>query len=375
MSIRIKDDTGMQDSIRAKGKSMLNFSVGPVMTWNEILSIGGQQIPYFRTAEFSGIMKDNERLMLDFSYAPDESRTVFLTGSGTMAMEVAVASTLSNQDKALIINGGSFGQRFVNLCKLHGIPHDELKLDLGEALTTDLLDNYNPANYSTLIVNMHETSTGVLYDMDAIKKFCESGNLFLIVDAISAFLADKLDMRTMGIDVMITSSQKALACAPGISMLTLTPRAIERVKANEYKNMYMDMRGALSNADRGQTPFTPAVSILLQINKRLHMIEDNGGPKEEITRVHDVATYFRSKIKNLPLEFVSKSQSNAVTCLHPTNMLARMLVDRLKNDYGIWVCPNGGEHADYMFRVGHIGNITNNDIDVLVDSLRRVILQ
>ncbi len=343
------------------------------MTWDEILNIGGQQIPYFRTAEFSGIMKDNERLMLDFSYAPDESRTVFLTGSGTMAMEVAVASTLSNQDKALIINGGSFGQRFVDLCALHDIPYEEVKLNTGYSLTADSLKSYNPADFTTFIVNMHETSTGVLYDMDVIKKFCESGNLFLIVDAISAFLADKLDMRTMGIDVMITSSQKALACAPGISMLTLTPRAIERVKANEYKNMYMDMRGALSNADRGQTPFTPAVSILLQINKRLHMIEDNGGPKEEITRVHDVATYFRSKIKNLPLEFVSKSQSNAVTCLHPTNMLARMLVDRLKNDYGIWVCPNGGEHADYMFRVGHIGNITHDDIDVLIDAMKMVI--
>ena len=103
------------------------------------------------------------------------------------------------------------------------------------------------------------------------------------------------------------------------------------------------------------------------------MIEDNGGPKEEITRVYDVATYFRNKIKNLPLEFVSKSQSNAVTCLHPTNMLAQMMVDRLKNDYGIWVCPNGGEHADYMFRVGHIGNITHDDIDVLIDAMKMVI--
>ena len=80
------------------------------MTWEEILDIGGQQIPYFRTAEFSDIMKDNEKNMLDFLYAPDKSRTVFLTGSGTMAMEVAIVSTLSIRDKALIINGGGFGQ-------------------------------------------------------------------------------------------------------------------------------------------------------------------------------------------------------------------------------------------------------------------------
>lgn len=354
---------------------MLNFTVGPVMTWDEILDIGGHQVPYFRTAEFSDIMKDNEKNMLDFSNASDKSRTVFLTGSGTMAMEVAIVSTLSIQDKALIINGGGFGQRFVNLCKLHGISYDEVKLDIGEALTADILDNYNPVDYTAFIVNMHETSTGVLYDMDVISRFCESGNLFLIVDAISAFLADPLDMQAMGIDVMITSSQKALACAPGISMLTLTPRALERVNASEYKNMYMDLKDALSNLDRGQTPFTPAVSTLLQINKRLQMIKDKGGPQEEIERVHGIATYFRNKIKDLPLEFISKSPSNAVTCLHAEGVSARTIVDRMKDEFNIWVCPNGGMHADYMFRVGHIGNITNNDIDVLVDSLRRVILQ
>ena len=354
---------------------MLNFTVGPVMTWDEILDIGGHQVPYFRTAEFSDIMKDNEKNMLDFSNASDKSRTVFLTGSGTMAMEVAIVSTLSIQDKALIINGGGFGQRFVNLCKLHGISYDEVKLDIGEALTADILDNYNPVDYTAFIVNMHETSTGVLYDMDVISKFCKLGNIFLIVDAISAFLADPLDMQAMGIDVMITSSQKALACAPGISMLTLTPRALERVNASEYKNMYMDLKDALSNADRGQTPFTPAVSTILQINKRLQMVKDKGGPQEEIERVHGIATYFRNKIKDLPLELISKSPSNAVTCLHADGVSAKEIVDRMKDEFNIWVCPNGGTYSDYMFRVGHIGNITHDDIDVLVNSLRKVILQ
>ncbi len=352
---------------------MLNFTVGPVMTWDEILNIGGQQIPYFRTAEFSESMKDNERMMLDFSYAPNESRTVFLTGSGTMAMEVAVVSTLSSQDKVLIINGGGFGQRFVNLCALHRIPYEEVKLGIGDALTANLLDNYNPTDYTTFIVNMHETSTGVLYDMDVIKRFCDLGNLFLIVDAISAFLADPLDIQAMGIDVMITSSQKALACAPGISMLTLTPKALERVNTNEYKNMYMDIKEALSNADRGQTPFTPAVSTLLQINKRLHVIKDNGGPKQEIARVHDIATYFRNNIKNLPFKFVSKSPSNAVTCLHAEGVSAKTIVNRMKDEFNIWICPNGGTYADYMFRVGHIGNITHDDIDVLIDAMKMVI--
>lgn len=348
---------------------MLNFTVGPVMTWDEILNIGGSQVPYFRTAEFSTLMKENERYINVFANAPSGSRTVFLTGSGTMAMETAVINILNADDKALIVNGGSFGHRFVEICKLHGIPYDEIVLEAGKALTAAVLEKYCATDYTAFIVNVHETSTGVLYDMDLIADFCERGNLLLIADAISAFLADPIDMTSMKIDAMITSSQKALACAPGISMITMSSRAIERVYANGTKCMYMDIIDALKNADRGQTPFTPAVATLIQINKRLNMIEEAGGVESEISRVADIACYFREKIKGMPFESVSESESNAVTSLHPTDVSAKYIFEELKSKHNIWICPNGGEMADYMFRVGHIGNVTRDNIDTLVDSL------
>ncbi len=353
---------------------MLNFTVGPVMTWDEILNIGSQQVPYFRTPEFSELMKESERMMLEFSNAPEGSRSVFLTGSGTMAMEVSVHQFLSNDDHVLVINGGSFGQRFVDLCQLYGVSFDEIKLNIGEPLTSDMLNSYNNRSYTALLVNMHETSTGILYNINMIKDFCKKNNIMLIVDAISAFLADPLDMAKMGIDVMITSSQKALACAPGVSIITMAPKVIERIEkgGRAGKGMYFDLAVALRNADRGQTPFTPAVGTLLQINKRLHMVEEAGGPEREVERVTELAAYFREKIKDMPFEAVSKSPSNAVTCLHPTGMSARTIVDCLKDEYDIWVCPNGGEHADYMFRVGHIGNISHKDIDTLVEGLENL---
>ncbi len=355
-----------------QNNKMLNFTVGPVMTWDEILSIGGQQIPYFRTEEFSCVMKDSEKMMLDFAGSPEGSRTVFLTGSGTVAMEAAVVNTLSHDDKVLIVNGGSFGQRFVDICEIHDISFEEIKLSIGEALTKERLDQYDALSYTAFLVNMHETSTGVLYDMNTIHNFCQKGDLFLIVDAISAFLADPLDMQAQGIDLMITSSQKALACAPGISTLTMDTTALERIEKSTFKSMYMDIKNALKNADRGQTPFTPAVGTLLQINKRLHMIKENGGVSEEIKRTRKLAEYFRNKINDLPFEIVSHSVSNAVTCLHPINMSAWSIVDKLKNEYNIWVCPNGGENAEYMFRVGHIGNIKFEDIDILSVALNEI---
>lgn len=353
--------------------NMLNFTIGPVMTWDDILNIGGSQVPYFRTSEFSEVMKDSEKMMLEYAFAPVNSRCVFLTGSGTMGMEAAVINTLTSSDKAIVVNGGSFGHRFEELCKLHHIYHDVIKLDTGYPLTAEILSEYDGKEYTAFIVNIHETSTGVLYDLELIADFCKKNNLFLIVDAISAFMADDIKMDENSIDVLVTSSQKAFACAPGISMLTLSPRAINRVMSIDCPNMYMDVKDALNNGDRGQTPFTPAVATLLQINRRLHMVGERGGMAGECKAVGDIAAYFRESIKDMPLEYVSKSPSNAVTALHPTNgMSAKAICDKLKDEYGIWICPNGGDMADYMFRVGHIGNIGREDIDKLVDALKNV---
>ena len=120
---------------------MLNFTVGPVQSPDIVREIGSQQVPYFRTPEFSEIMLESEQLMKKFAEAPENSRAVFLTGSGTASMEAAVVNALTEQDKALIINGGSFGERFVKICEIHHIPHDELRLEAGKKLTRESLSH------------------------------------------------------------------------------------------------------------------------------------------------------------------------------------------------------------------------------------------
>ena len=169
---------------------------------------------------------------------------------------------------------------------------------------------------------------------------------------------------------MITGSQKALACPPGISILVLSSRAITRVNKTKCKCQYFDLKLALSNQDRGQTPWTPAVSVLIQINSRLKEIDINGGVEREIKRTESLAHYFRERIKDLPFEIVSESLSNAVTPLHPVNVSAYDVFVRMKNEYGIWICPNGGNLRDFIFRVGHIGYLTTMDYDKLLNAFR-----
>lgn len=349
---------------------MLNFTVGPVQTSDEVCAIGAEQVPYFRTDEFSSMMLENEKLIKKFARAEEDARAVFITGSGTASMEAVIINTLTSTDKAIVVNGGSFGQRFVQLCKVHSVPFSEITLEMGKALTREMLEEYDNKGYTAFIVNVHETSTGVYYDINMISEFCKKNNLFLIVDAISSFLADEFDMEKLCVDVMITGSQKALACPPGISVIVLDKKAIDRVEISDPKSMYFNLKDALKNGERGQTPFTPAVGILRQINVRLKEIETTGGVENEITKIAEIAADFREKIQGLPFEIVSESMSNAVTPLHPTTASANDIFCILKDEYQIWVCPNGGELKDQVFRVGHLGALTKADNTILVNALK-----
>ena len=351
-------------------KNMINFTVGPVQSDEVVRTIGREQVPYFRTQEFSNLMLESEELVKKFMYAEKDSKVVFLTGSGTASMDAAVSNLLTKKDKVLVVNGGSFGHRFVELLETYEVPFDEIKLDFGCALTEEVLNKYNPKDYTCFLVNVHETSTGVHYDLDLIHKFCKKNNLFLIVDAISSFLADELNMKKMGIDVVITGSQKALACPPGISLIVLSKRAVDRAYENKPKCYYLNLKSALENMKRGQTPFTPAVGILRQINARLKEIDKNGGVESEIKKISGLAKYFRDNIKDLPFEIVTDSLSNAVTSIHPTTASAYDIFLELKDNYNIWICPNGGDLKDKIFRVGHIGDLTTKDYDKLIKAFK-----
>jgi len=353
-----------------KTKKMINFTVGPVQSDNAVLAIGAEQVPYFRTSEFSEVMLDNERLIKKFAHASDDSSVVFMTCSGSGGMESAIMNTLTKNDKALVVNGGSFGERFVELLRLHEIPYTEIKLGKGKALKYDNLKPFEGLGYTAFLLQKHETSTGVHFDMDLVSDFCKRNGCFLIVDTISSFLADSFDMAALDVGVMITGSQKALACPPGIAVMVLTPTALKRIEKAKCCCQYLDLNLALVNQKRGQTPWTPAVGVLRQINVRLNEIDAAGGADSEINRTARLAHYFRNKLKdyNLPFEIVSESLSNAVTPLHPTTQSAYEIFLKLKDEYGIWICPNGGDMKDSVFRVGHIGCLKEADYDLLIDA-------
>lgn len=358
---------------------MLNFTVGPVQMDSETLAIAGGQIPYFRTDEFSALMKENEHTMLFLADAPSESRCVFLTGSGTSAMEAAVMNFLNAKDKALVVNGGSFGARFVQLCAVHGVPFTEIKLDYGKPLLEGMLSQYENKGYTAMLLQLCETSTGILYDMAAAGSFCKRNNIFLIADAISGFLADDVSMTRHSVNVLLTGSQKALSLPPGMSFIMMDKAATARVRQNAVHSLYFNIADYLTDGERGQTPFTPAVQTLIMLRDKLRRIMASGGYSGQQRVIAERAAYFRSAIKSLPLRMFTplEHSSNCVTALAiesaQTAITAHTLFETLKDEYGIWVCPNGGDLRDKVFRVGHIGSITTKQIDTLVEAMMEIL--
>lgn len=349
------------------------FTVGPTEMFPSTLSVAGEQVPYFRNEEFSSVMKECELLMKEFTVASDDSLYITLTASGTAAMEAVVMNCLGENDRVLVIDGGTFGHRFADLCQIHDVPFDSIRLDWGETLTKHHLEEAVSAKHTALLVNAHETSRGQLYDLDMLSSFCREHDLYFIVDAISSFCADEISMRDFSIDALIVSSQKGLALSPGLSFVLLSRRIFEcRVTRLPVRSMYFDFPEYVANAQRGQTPFTPAVGIVYELLDRLKMIKRSGGIRSEINRAQMLANDFRSRIASIGLDVPSTPLSNSMTPIVMKHG-AREMAKRLKLSYGYVVNPCGGEMADRAIRVSHMGNLTVEDNAGLVEAMSHIL--
>jgi len=342
------------------------FTPGPVKMSEEILAVGAKQTPYFRNAKFSEVTFNCEKGLLRMLNAPEGSKVIFLTASGTAGMESVVMNLLNQNDNALVVHGGGFGGRFVDICAVHDVPHHDFKIT--HTNLSDIETLAPKKNFTSLIVNAHETSVGHLYDLGAMGAYAKNNDLLYIVDAISMLVTDPIDMSAQNIDVVIASSQKGLALPPGLTMVVLAPKALEKVQ--DVKSLYFNFKDYLRNAERGQTPYTPAVTIMLQLEARLSQIDREGGVVKSIENAKEIAAYFRESIKDLPLKAYTPFMPNAMTTLTPTDGRSAMdIVNDLETGYKVMVCPNGGAERDTIFRVSHMGAMTKAYTDVLIDAL------
>lgn len=345
---------------------MKYFTVGPVEMQKNILEIGAEQTPYFRNAYFSEIMFEIDCNLKSILGMGEEDINIVLTASGTGAMDATVLNCLSKEDKVLIVSGGGFGERFEQICDIYGIYYDVIRIPYGTPFEKQMLSPYREKGYTAMLVNIHETSIGQLYPIEILSDFCRANNILFIVDAISSLFADPIHFTENRIDALIFSSHKALALPPGISVVSLSKRMAERLNQSPA-SFYFDFQSYIKNGLRGQTPFTPAIGILMQMHEALREIRQKG-IGDKIAETKRLADDFRTKCSREGFEIPVYPLSNAMTpVLFESN--AKYYYEKLIADYQITVNPNGGEVSDRMLRVGHMGNLTVEDNDILIEAL------
>ncbi|MCR5251229.1 MAG: aminotransferase class V-fold PLP-dependent enzyme [Lachnospiraceae bacterium] len=346
------------------------FTIGPAQMYPSTLEVRGHVVPYFRTPEFSELMLDNKQLMIELEKADPDSEFIVLTASGSGAMEATVINCFDKNDRLLIVCGGTFGERFVKICEIHGIPHEVIRLGQDEVLVAEHFAKYDDAGITGVLVNIDETYTGQLYDIAILHDYCERNGAYLVVDAISSFLCDPYDAGKYAVDATIVSSQKGLCLAPGLSFVTLSPRMTEKVLKTEVQSLYFDFKDYILNMKRGQTPFTPAVGVCFELNDMLRKIKEQGGVDERVREVRERAEYFRSRIAGMPVFLPDYPLSNAISPIRFEKDIAMEFFAYLKDNRDIMVNPVGGELGKRSIRVSHVGDLKNEDYDELIAEIK-----
>lgn len=332
------------------------FSPGPTEMEKKIREIASMKLPYFRGEEYAALMIE---LTEDMKYIFQTKRTpLAITSSGMGVMEMAVQNLLDPGDKVVVLNGGTFGEKWVQICKAFQVKVKEIKLQLGRSPDYAALKRSLGKDVKALLVNAHETSTGLLYDLKKIGDLTASKNVLFIVDGISSIGADDFFMDEWNCDCAMVSSNKALACLPGLSFIVFSERAWTVVENLKRGRFYFDARFYMDNISRGMTPFTPAMIVTFQLRERMKIIRKMGLEKY-IAKHRARANAFRERM------FVSgkfspfpERQSNAITSIVlPENSRGRDIIHYLKEKYGWYLAPNPTNNEKYL-RVSHMGDIS-----------------
>lgn len=332
----------------------------------DILAIGNCQIPYMRTKEFSDINLESEALLLDFIGSP-KGNVIIYTGSGTGAMDAIVSNYVKTKKKAFVIDGGTFGHRWYALCEYYQVESYDYKVSFAKDI--DYIDLENVLcreKPDVLLCQHHETSSGQKFDLEKISKLCKKYNISLVVDAISSFLAEELDMETLEIDICLTSTQKGLNIPPGLSIIFISPK----LKGYSFAHLgyYFDFEENLSNMKRGQTPYSPATSIFLQLHKRLLQIRKDGGVRNVINKVKERALYFRQLCMENNWNIPAECPSYAITGFY-VNRNSDKIFRALIEEKDIFIMPGS---VPGFFRISHMGEQSLEDLLELALTIKEI---
>ncbi len=345
------------------------LSPGPTPVPEDVLAAAAEPIIHHRTPEFSGIfMEVSEGLKYVFGTEED---VFVLTSSGSGAMETAVISTLNPGDKVITINGGKFGERWGKICRAYGVEVKEIELEWGELFSKEQLSEELKALPETKAVfaTLSETSSGTIYDIQGYGEVMAPTKAILAVDGISGLGATPCPMDEWKVDILVAGSQKSFMIPPGLAYLAFSPKAWNLVENSTLPKFYFDAKAYKKSLAKKTTPWTPAVSLIIQQKKALDLIKSVGLEKLfEHHRILGDAT--RAGIKALGMELLSKNPGNILTAVKvPAEIDGVQLVKTMQGKYMAYIAGGQDPYKGKIFRIAHLGYMGGFDIITALSAL------
>ena len=348
---------------------------GPTPCPPQALQAMGRQMMNHRGEEFAKILNSTtEKLKQAFQTKGD---VFLLTASGTGGMEAAIVNTLSPGDKVLSISNGAFSERFGDIAEGYGAEVIRLGFEWGKAVDLDTVEKTlkADADIKAVLATHNETSTGMtnrLRDISAVvKKF---GKL-LLVDAISSLGCIDLPTDDWQCDVVVTGSQKGWMAPPGLAMVSVSERAWQANAQAKMPRYYWDLSKAKDFLQKGQTPWTPAVSLFYALDATLDLML-NEGLSNIFARHARVAQIAREGVKSLGLSLFSEEEyaSNTVTAVNATdNVNIPKLIQVLREEHDVVIAGGQRKLAGKVFRIGHLGSVDEDDIKSVLEALSKAL--
>ncbi len=338
---------------------------GPTPVPADILEAVGRPMVNHRGREFAAlIQRVTERLRQFYLTSGD---VLILSASGTGGMEAAVVNTLSPGDKVLAVSIGAFGDRFGAIAETYGAQVRPLAYEWGEAADPEEIRGALAADPDTaaVLVTHNETSTGVTNPLEEIAKVVREADRLLLVDAVSSLGAIPMEMDGWGLDVVVTGSQKGWMVPPGLAFVCLSERAWKANESARMPRFYLDAARHLDFLHKGQTPWTPSMSLFFGLDVALERMAAEG--LEGIHARHaSIGRMVREGVKTLGLELLVSDEryaSNTVTAIRcPEGVEVKALRTTLEDEYDVVVAGGQARLSGKIFSIGHLGLVSEDDI-------------
>ncbi len=351
------------------------FTPGPTPVPEHVMLRMAEPIIHHRHPEFREIMARVKR-NLQYVFQTD-APVLTLASSGTGGMEATFVSLFSAGDTVIAVNGGKFGERWVTMPRTFGLNAVEITVPWGRAVEPDQVLAVLKAHPAAKAVYLtqSETSTGTATDIHTIARVIrENSDALVCVDGITAVGAHELRFDAWGVDACVTGSQKGLMIPPGLAFVALSEKAIEATKRSTLPKFYFDLSRALKAYETDDTPWTPAVSLIIGVDVALEMIRAEG-IENVWSRHRRLASALRAGMEAIGLSLFSDSPSFAVTPVWLPEGVAWNTFNRaLKIDNGITVAGGQGEYAGRIFRVSHLGYYDDLDMITVVAAIERALV-